>query len=276
MNMSNDEIEKIVYNENTRPDCMLPASYSDVIYNGDIVVCKNALTQAQCSHIIKYFKRVGKDKFYDVGKQGMSMPDEVGSKRITTFDVEFAKMLNGALSMFMVDTMRSATVPVHDYSLFSPNTSLRRKITVDDMTSVDAAHGDWQYRCVSPVFRYMEYSEGGEHYPHYDAPYKYQDGLQTLFSGVLYLTTVDYVNGEGGATVFVKDEKNEYLRFKNRDTRDWERQATDDEVFVKVAPVAGTILLFNHQIPHAVEEYQPIEKYKKRIIIRFDVVYSLI
>lgn len=199
--------------------------------------------------IIRHFSSAG--EMYDVGKQGLNTDDGYGSKRISSFDVGFAEYLNGLLKD-----------KIPRYIDWNENNSFDNK--VEKTTFV--------YQGISPFFRYMEYSSDGEHFPHYDAPFVLDGEIQTVLSGVLYLSTnaID----EGGQTVFVDDVKNQGKVFKDRDTSDWVRNFTPAEKIVGYTPKAGNVLLFPHQMCHAVSPFLPKNPDDKRIIIRFDVYYK--
>lgn len=120
---------------------------------------------------------------------------------------------------------------------------------------------------VSPLFRFMKYESGGEHYAHYDAGFIYEDGIhRTLKSIVIYLTT-----NQSGATRFIRDNL-ENLDVWERNHSDWDRRALKEEVLSSFLPQEGSILIFDHRICHDVDVYLG-EKNLPRIIIRGDIIY---
>lgn len=120
---------------------------------------------------------------------------------------------------------------------------------------------------VSPLFRFMKYESGGEHYAHYDAGFLYEDGVhRTLKSFVIYLTT-----NKSGATRFIRDNSNS-LNVWDRDHSDWNRRVLKNEVLYSFLPKEGSILIFDHRICHDVDVYLG-EKDHSRIIIRGDLIY---
>ncbi|WP_244243450.1 2OG-Fe(II) oxygenase [Leptospira andrefontaineae] len=120
---------------------------------------------------------------------------------------------------------------------------------------------------VSPLFRFMKYESGGEHYAHYDAGFIYEDGIhRTLKSFVIYLTT-----NESGATRFIRDNL-ENINVWERDHSDWDRRVLEEEVLSSFLPQEGSILIFDHRICHDVDVYLG-EKDHPRIIIRGDIIY---
>ena len=118
-------------------------------------------------------------------------PDGKGSKRITNYDIKFANYLNHILSGKL-----PSVINLNDYS------------PVDWQSQNPEKYNVWAFEGVSPVFRYMEYTQGSEHFPHYDAPFISKENplVRTLMSGVLYLTT-----NKSGATGFIIDGQNGFL-----------------------------------------------------------------
>ena len=121
----------------------------------------------------------------------------------------------------------------------------------------------WHLDCVSPLFRYMRYKDGGEHFAHYDAPYVTDDDTRTLFSGVLYLTTNEVF------TRFILDNQFN-IPFSQRDTKDWTipLEESDKHMYAAKKSVENTCIIFPHGVCHDVSKN--IEG-KDRIIIRFDI-----
>lgn len=221
------------------------------LINNPSYLSSTSLPDNVCDSLIAMFNTFGKDQFYHVGVNGTTeLYTGVGSKRVTNYDPEFAKYLTTLLS--------KDTFPEIVLDEFSP---------VNWQTENPDQCNVWTFLGVSPVFRYMEYSKGSEHFPHYDAPYLHPDDplTRTLMSGVLYLTT-----NKSGATGFIKDGQDD-IPFSYRKTSDWLRQATIDEVDSWQLPVKGNILLFPHQVCHTVF---PLLEDEKRIIIRFDLYFK--
>ncbi|MEI1280441.1 2OG-Fe(II) oxygenase [Leptospira venezuelensis] len=121
---------------------------------------------------------------------------------------------------------------------------------------------------VSPLFRFMKYDSGGEHYAHYDAAFIYKDSIyRTLKSFVIYLTT-----NQSGATRFIQDNL-ENIDVWKRNHSDWDRRALKEEVLSAFLPKEGSILIFDHRICHDVDVYLG-ENDLPRIIIRGDIIYK--
>lgn len=116
---------------------------------------------------------------------------------------------------------------------------------------------------VSPYLRFMKYSPGGEHFPHLDSDWAYSydpEGrvVYTKYSLVMYFT-----NNDTGELAFVENA----LGHGN----DWERQAREEEILLKVKPRAGRIVLFPHNLCHSV---LPFEGPGERIMVRGDVEFD--
>ena len=209
------------------------------------------LPKEVCDSLIAMFNTFGKDHFYHVGVNGTTdLHTGVGSKRVTNYDPNLAKYLTDLIGMHI-----TPTIYLDEYS------------PVDWLKDNPEKLHKWIFSGLSPVFRYMEYTKGSEHFPHYDAPYLHpEDPLtRTLMSGVLYLTT-----NKSGATGFIKDGQNG-IPFANRNTEDWTRQANLSEIDSWQLPSKGRILLFPHQVCHTVF---PLLEDETRIIIRFDLYFK--
>lgn len=123
--------------------------------------------------------------------------------------------------------------------------------------------GDWKFANVSQYFRFMQYTHGGEHFPHYDSDFFYNrhtENAATKFSLVMYFTDC-----ESGEFAFVNDNRQDH------GNSDWNRQATDDEIYLKIKPRAGKILLFPHNLCHTVLPYTDEEG--TRTIVRGDILF---
>jgi len=121
---------------------------------------------------------------------------------------------------------------------------------------------------VNPLLRCIRYKEGGLLVPHYDGPYDYGDGRETMITLVLYLGKTG--NAQGGATRFLKDTQ-DALPCEERDFSDWERLARPDEVLAAIDGQAGSALLFEHRILH---DSEPLSGFGEKTIIRSDVVFA--
>ena len=125
----------------------------------------------------------------------------------------------------------------------------------------------WQFECVSKYFRFMRYSKGGQHYPHYDSDFVVTKAPGSLGAKTLYATKyslVMYFNDcETGEIAFLNAE--------DKDQADWDHQATDDDIFLKIKPKAGKIVLFPHNVCHTVLPYTDDGE---RYIVRGDLIFT--
>lgn len=179
-------------------------------------------------------------------------PETTGSWRTTMFNEEMA---DGLYRLF-----RHTSFPKS--RLFSPFDST-------DWHQGDRKRNTWKWVGVSPVLRYMRYKQAGRHAVHYDCGYIYpDDNIRTLMSFVLYLST-----NKTGATRIIDDgQKN--IPVWDRNHADWSREATEGEILAESLPVEGSVLLFDHRVPHDVELYDGVEG--DRIIIRGDLIFAAV
>lgn len=168
-----------------------------------------------------------------VGKTGLEGCEEVGSVRFSTMSSNLAQFLEKVI------------FPIKPY--------------IKD------------YSHVSHYFRFMKYSKGGEHYPHYDSDYEslLDSNLYTAYSLVMYLNDC-----EDGELVFCNDHKYyDVLPHTNplkAIAADWDRQCTEEEIYAKFKPKAGRIILFPHELCHSVLPFTG----EQRIIIRGDLYFK--
>lgn len=126
---------------------------------------------------------------------------------------------------------------------------------------LDIYNEDNKFIQVSKYFRAMKYKNGGEHYPHYDSDFKLNDQFITKMSLVCYGDNCDT-----GEIAFIKTNPDEET------TQDWTCQADDSEIFLKVKPKIGRIVVFDHKVCHTV---LPYTENKQRRVLRGDLIYSL-
>jgi len=212
------------------------------------VIIRNALTHNECAQLIEFMNQ--SDNFEDVGVQGMmdQKDERIGSKRTSIWAPEVAHQIWQRVMPFLKPKMCTKFTPTDwwqdndvDYNMFYKPIGM------------------------SPLLRFMQYENGGQHYAHYDASYIYPiSQYRTLKSVVIYLTT-----NYGAATRFVKDGQNS-IPINERNHMDWDRPVKDEEIIGKSECIRGNILIFDHRLCHDVEQYLGTEK---RIIIRGDIIY---
>lgn len=214
--------------------------------NSEAFELQHLLTEKECDALIKLFDS-GPVK-QNVSIQGRTdIPDDrTGSQRTTMWFPEMAKALWPLMEKFFSNR------------------------TMNPYTATDWwQHGkmtEWEPIGLSEMMRFMKYTEGGQHYAHYDAAYIHPNKkYRTLQSFVLYLT-----NSFDGRTRFIEDGQQD-IPIWERNTEDWIRESTDEEVKAIVRPFKGNILVFDHRLCHDVQQYHGA---KPRIIVRGDVLYK--
>lgn len=111
---------------------------------------------------------------------------------------------------------------------------------------------------VADYFRFMRYTSGGEHYPHYDSDYKFtKSNFETKYSLVLYHNQCN-----DGELYFCNDSRDSI-------TSDWDRQAREDEIYLKIKPDSLKLVLFPHTLCHGVAPFTG----DQRDIIRGDLIF---
>jgi hypothetical protein len=220
---------------------------------------ENFLTTSQCNAIISMALDQG--KWHSVGVQGLSDNTEEGSRRVNMWSPELAKLLwdRAQSKGITFDIKGSESVETDWYVPLWP-----------DEPNVFTK---WKAIAFSPLLRVMAYRCGGQHYPHYDAPYFHPTGHRTLTSFVLYLTPSDATGTlRSGTTAFTNDPVNDGIPLGERDYSDWKRQALRDEIYYSSTPATGKLLSFPHRMCHAVMPWE--NKNLTRYIVRGDVIYE--
>lgn len=236
--------ENVTYVNNTHIDAALDVRCVDrqfistKRYKNNICVIDTNLFSGRHGNILTAFKTYHDEgHLYPVTRSGLPLTghtSEIGSIRFCT--------MNSILS----DTL-------HKIIMLS-----------DAFPTFYSENDEWfKLHGVSPYFRFMRYHKGGMHYPHYDSDYEYSvpnTNIVTKFSLVVYMT-----DNNSGALSFVDPTVNN----KPLDS-DWDHQASDDEIYLKVLPKVGRIVLFPHTICHTVLELEDTEP---RIMARGDVEF---
>jgi hypothetical protein len=106
----------------------------------------------------------------------------------------------------------------------------------------------------------MRYSKGGEHFPHYDSDF-HGSNYVTKYSLVMYFNDC-----ESGELAFVDDPRRPVTE------SDWERQATGEEIYRKITPRAGRIVLFPHTLCHTVLPFRGEASFRR--VVRGDLVFT--
>lgn len=190
-------------------------------------------------HLVPVYDAFGiyQSQTYNVNVTGCKTSnfDKVGSVRFCTMNYNFASILTNIIKDFSV------------------------------LDIIKDESGDWlEMVNVSQYFRFMMYKRGGEHFPHWDTDFAYDyNGTITKYSVVVYFT--DNVTGE---IAFVDETNTEFAN----STLDWTRQATDEEIYLKINPSFFKIVAFPHTLCHTVLPFQD-KNTGDRIICRGDILY---
>lgn len=206
-------------------------------------ICYFKLQENLAPLIIERFRN-HESPLYPVGIQGLSnIKDnaQIGSYRKTIYDEPLANYLSKFIMSQLPDTVVT--------DAYSPTDTGTEETTL------------WKMNRVSPLFRYMEYEGGGEHYAHYDAPYVTDENTRTLFSGVMYLTT----NASCGTRILLDNQ--DHVKFKDRKTEDFKCRNEKLATWVFLQSQENYVSIFPHGVCHDVT----VNSLDKRIIIRFDI-----
>jgi hypothetical protein len=216
------------------------------LQNGSYII-DNVLTRQQCLDLCSQFEAQVK---YPVGIDGYSNSDEnAGSYRAMGWSCDLAIRIGHILS---------ARLPGYHNRAF-----------VADTRITDQPNTDYTNPRSTPWVRFMKYTKGGMHVPHYDTSfYQPKEQYRTLYSWVLYLTTTSECEGE---FQFVDDTRNPPGEYYS----DWTRMATEDEILDCVQPVQGRLLVFPHWLCHQVAEFNPTHDHPTRVMVRGDVSYNM-
>ena len=206
-------------------------------------ICKSLLSEIEVNSILKIADEqisqpVGITGYVSEYKTG----DFIGSYRASIFNEYLADIIFQRLKKSYPsnrDFLNSNTID-HDYT------------------------NDWVFIGVNPLFRFINYKEGGCLIPHYDAPYIKNHNERTLVTVIIYLTT----NKEDGSTRFIKD-KQDHISCYERNLDDWKRKASKNEIIEKVSPIIGDALIFDHRTLHDSDK-----TIKNKIIIRTDLIFT--
>ena len=224
---------------------------------------KECLSESMTNKIIDYFSE--SKSFGNVSVQGFNdggFNGEVGSVRTTLYN----EVLSNEIFEMIKPSIQDAIGEIST-NLFSA-TDAWQELPLD----YKGEDLSWELVKMSPLLRYMIYSDGGQHYAHYDAGFIYpQPEYRTLKSVVIYLTT-----NNSGATRFIDDGQS-LMPIDKRNLDDWSREVDleMDRIEFESLPVKGSVVVFDHRMCHDVQKFIPENKDEKRIIIRTDLIYKL-
>lgn len=171
--------------------------------------------------------------------------DPIGSYRASNFTQEYADVL---------------------WDRIKDQIPAQRVFTDADNTDWDS-HEVWEPIGISPLLRFIKYTDGGWLVVHYDSPYVESDDVRTLQSVVIYVQQSDTITG--GATRYMTDPQ-AGIPIAQRNLYDQARPATEDEVRLRFSPEEGTAVIFDHRLLHDAEL---VAGEGSKIIIRTDILY---
>jgi hypothetical protein len=218
------------------------------------------------------------------GMQDIKTPEDIGSFRTTMWNKGLADLLFGQFEDKMPKIKICTDFTPTDWWQTGEGSVADIWNAILDPKEALFKHRVWELVGVSPLLRYMKYRKGGKHACHYDAGYLYPNSdYRTLDSFVLYLSHND--EKSGGATRIINDGQ-QNTPIWDRDHADWSREVLPEEVLFKSYPKKGNCLVFEHRVPHDVEEFKgknpqrheffDEHNQEERIIIRGDLIYKAI
>ena len=241
----NNHFEKIL---NYTPNSVL--KYYDILDEKVIVI--NIQNEQHINYLqnefniwFNYFKL--KNLVENVSITGIkeNMNDGQGSSRYSTNSPKLSEYLTDILNSFNLN------------------------ILADFYEDCNSVNSKCKYSKVSDYFRFMKYTSGGQHYPHYDTDFVIDKNTTTKYSLVMYFNDC-----EDGELTFCKDNRplkteTYFDSFSHTNTSDWNRQVEEEEILLKIKPKAGMIVLFPHTLCHAVLPFTG----KERNIVRGDLEF---
>lgn len=203
---------------------------------------------------------------YEIYLGGHSTSDSIFSKTMCdAFDEYFQKFsdmnLIEEVSITGVQSNMNDGQGSSRFSTMSPKLAELLTVIINRTNIADETkEGRSRFYRVADYFRFMRYESGGQHYPHYDSDYKFMvdDNFTTKYSMVLYHNHCD--TGE----LFFCNDSRETI------TSDWDRQATDDEIYLTITPEPMRLVIFPHTLCHGVKEFDG----NVRNIIRGDLIFT--
>lgn len=201
--------------------------------------------QNQFNIWFNYFKLKGLVENVSITGIKENMNDGQGSSRYSTNSPKLSEYLTDILNSFNLN------------------------ILADFYEDFNSVNNKCKYSKVSDYFRFMKYTSGGQHYPHYDTDFQLDESTITKYSLVMYFNDC-----EDGELIFCKDNRRIFIKtafesFNHKNTSDWDRQVEEEEILLKIKPKAGMIVLFPHTLCHAVLPFTGEE----RNIVRGDLEF---
>ena len=243
------EIEKLPGGNRFNSKLNLSTNQPTVSFKADgIILIDNLLSEIDVQHLVNLFDSFdNKTVVSALGQKEIYIKKYKGSERISLWAPELSDELY-VLSRDLL-TIRE----LNDYSR-------------TDWWQFNGTK-KWKPIGLSPLLRFMSYSKGTVHLPHYDAAYFYPDKkYRSLMSVIIYLST-----HESQSATRLLDDGQDYIPECERKHIDYHEIADQQTVKNKFYPKAGSVLLFDHRFLHDTEIH--LEE-KKRILIRTDLIFE--
>lgn len=199
---------------------------------------------------LDYFDRYDRDgHLYPVSVTGLKEGTDkgVGSHRFCTYDVKLSNLIENMI----------------------------RKVGIIGDFNHPTCGTKMEFMKVSNYFRFMKYTNGGEHFPHWDSDFNFNGdslfGMPEPFIATTHTLVMYFSNNETGEIAFINKVPND-----QKIGEDWKRQATDDEIWLKVKPKCGKIVIFDHSLCHTVLPFTPngSDGSRNRLIARGDLIFK--
>lgn len=244
-----------VWELNDRPYSRLDKSCLDVRL-GYARYADNFISKEDCNWLLEVFN---KRELKPVGVDGYNTDNDllIGSVRSTAWAPNYAKILTKKFLHFGIHRNESIL-----------GSTLDEYSSTDNFDLDGTVYRRAKFLGASPFMRFMKYKEGGYHRTHYDAAFIHPKNKQvrTLCSWVLFLN--DVTSEEGGKLRFIDDDQ-WYIKTSERCFDDYKVDTDPKKVLASVQPKAGTVVVFDHRLPHDVELFVGSE----RNIIRGDLFF---
>ena len=161
--------------------------------------------------------------------------------------------------------------PAYAQALWERVNALLPVETFDEAYPTDHEGHQWTPVGISPLLRFIRYTDDGALVEHYDAPFITDESTRTLKSVVLYLHHDATLSG--GQTRFLTDPQAglPVSQMNFADGGVLPAIAGPERVRAAVDPVAGTGLIFPHRIRH---DSAPTAGAGEKIIVRTDLIYA--
>lgn len=211
-------------------------SINNVTIDRDIITIECDVVDSSLREINATFDKYKQsDHLYDVSVTGLKVDrdTESGSQRFCNNQSQFAQQLTDII------------------------------VQSDALDIVNIGNQYHKFVQVSKYFRWMRYYRNGQHFPHYDSDWVFPHDVNRA---TLYTLIVYWTDCQSGELAFCTDDRINHYNI------DWSKQATSDQIYKKIKPKKGTIVLFPHSLCHSVLEFTDINT--SRIITRGDLIFD--